>query len=246
MAARAKKQKDKITEDLKKFRDNGPAISAIFGGVKVETWTLLVPLHDSSDVNTHLGAKSTQMREAGLSHVDDAFQATINDMKAFDAEHLSTRLAALQKIDLPMVSVSSDEIQEFEQIEGGLVTALSHKLTKRALAGGFDSHGKKERFVGKFIERENALDRLREGAPHIYEAIRGVIDRRTEQLEMLGNPSDESASAIFKTAFQELLSEIEQTLPALTKASAEAIALGTVSEWLMRCPLDFPPYDDAA
>ncbi|MEA1013897.1 hypothetical protein [Sphingosinicella sp. LY1275] len=246
VATRAKKQKNKITEDLKKFQENGSAISAIFGGVSVETWTLLVPLHDSADVNAHLGLKGKQVREACLPHVAGNFEANINDMGAFNSDLLSIRLANLQKIDLPLVPASDVEIKEFEKSEGALVENLSTKLLKRCFAGGFDYTGKKERYVAKFIERENVLDRLRSDSPHIYEAIKKAIDRRTEQLEMIGNPSDESASAIFKIAFQELVAEIEHGLPALTRASADAIALGTLSDWLMRCPLDFPPYDDAA
>jgi hypothetical protein len=34
-------------------------------------------------------------------------------------------------------------------------------------------------------------------------------------------------------------------VPNVSDANAHQLALGTLADWLMRCPLDFPPYHHA-
>jgi hypothetical protein len=43
-----------------------------------------------------------------------------------------------------------------------------------------------------------------------------------------------------------LTAELKQSIPNFSDGSAQQIALGTIAEWLLRCPLDFPPYGHAA
>jgi hypothetical protein len=43
-----------------------------------------------------------------------------------------------------------------------------------------------------------------------------------------------------------LIAELKQSIPNFSDGSAQQIALGTIAEWLLRCPLDFPPYGHAA
>ncbi len=35
-------------------------------------------------------------------------------------------------------------------------------------------------------------------------------------------------------------------IPNISDAGAHQLALGTLADWLMRCPLDFPPYSYAS
>ena len=58
VADRADKQKAKITTDLKKFCTNKTELSKLFGPVQMSRWVLVVPVHDSSQLNAHATAKT--------------------------------------------------------------------------------------------------------------------------------------------------------------------------------------------
>jgi hypothetical protein len=70
---RATKQKAKITKDLKKFCTRAE-LASLFVGNKVERWILVVPIHDSAQVNLHLSAKTAQVRALGLAYVATDFE----------------------------------------------------------------------------------------------------------------------------------------------------------------------------
>jgi hypothetical protein len=123
-----------------------------------------------------------------------------------------------------------------------LVDTMRGKLAKRAMAGGSNLIAADDRFVAKLIERDNALERLRGVSSAAHEKVTLAIARRTERLELIGNSSAESAPEIFKNEFEQLIDEIHRALPTLSRENATTIAYGTLSDWLMRCPLDFPPY----
>ena len=242
VGVRAKKQKDKIRTDLKKLCDNAAEVAKIFGDVKVGRWVLLVPLHDSKEVNKHASTKAGEVRALALPHISPDFDVLIQDLSAFDADTLSARLAAQQEIALPVAPAHPSQISAFISSRGDLVDTMRGKLAKRAMAGGSNLLSADDRFIAKLIERDNALERLRSVSPTAYEKVALAISRRTERLELIGNSSTSAAPDIFKQEFEQLIQEIKESLPALSKENATSIAYGTLSDWLMRCPLDFPPY----
>ena len=85
VAERADKQKAKITTDLRKFRTR-QELGRLFAGTKLNRWILIVPIHDSAQVNLHLTAKSSEMRASGLPYIADDFEVLIHDLDCFDAD----------------------------------------------------------------------------------------------------------------------------------------------------------------
>jgi|ERR1051325_3330698 hypothetical protein len=64
---RADKQKAKITTDIGKFCRNKAGLGKLFGSVKITRWVLVVPLHDSSQVNAHATSKTAEVKALCLS-----------------------------------------------------------------------------------------------------------------------------------------------------------------------------------
>jgi hypothetical protein len=62
IATRAERQKKKITADTKKLIKNNAEVKKLFLGKPVKHWRLLVPLHDSKDVNLHCASKTTEIQ----------------------------------------------------------------------------------------------------------------------------------------------------------------------------------------
>jgi hypothetical protein len=239
---RADKQKAKITTDLRKFCMRQELVR-LFAGFKLNRWILVVPIHDSAYVNLHLTAKSTEVRAKGLPYVADDFEVLVHDLACFDPDSREARASQRRLIRLPPQPATQEQIQTWAQASDPLVTALSEKLAKRT--GSHDPTRLNEyvdESIGWFLEKENALELLRQDAPQLHEALLGVISRHARRLSFLGSPEHATAQQILKSEVDTLVAEFKQSVWNLSEDSAQQLALGTIVEWLMRCPLDFPPY----
>jgi hypothetical protein len=205
VADRAQKQKAKITTDLKKFCVR-QELAALFAGIKLKRWILVVPIHDSAQVNLHLSTKTAQVRTAGLPYVADDFEVLIHDLECFDADSRQARALQRRLISLPPQSATPDEIESWAQ---------------------------------------GSNPSVRQVAPQLHEALVGVISRHATRLSFIGSPEHATAQEILKSEVDTLVAEFKQSVPNFSDDSAQQLALGTIVEWLMRCPLDFPPYGHA-
>ncbi|NUR33997.1 MAG: hypothetical protein HOQ30_08300 [Gemmatimonadaceae bacterium] len=243
VADRARKQQSKSTSDLKKLCANSPNLQRLLGEMKVTRWILTVPLHDSVNVNAHLAEKSAEVRARGLAYIAPDFEADIQDLSAFDNGSVQRRLLQRSVLVVPADRVRSSEIADWLGASEDLVANLRRKLQKRVdLAGPEDLGRALEQAVGLFLERENALDSLRSLAPQLYEDVQTVFARRSRALALTGPPDVGTPAGVLRDEVEAMTRELIDEIPNLSKDSAEKLALGTIVEWLLRCPLDFPPY----
>ncbi len=80
---RAERQKKKITSDLAKLIANHAEISQLFLGTPIKYWVLVVPLHDSKEVNLHCAKKTGELRSAVYPALDKEFEVSIQDISTF-------------------------------------------------------------------------------------------------------------------------------------------------------------------
>jgi hypothetical protein len=245
VADRANKQKAKITTDLKKFCSNKKELSGLFGSIQMTRWVLVVPLHDSSEVNAHATSKTTEVSALGLPYVATNFEVMIQDLESFDRTSRTVRSILRQSISIPIQQASSQQIEEWSEASESLVTMLKSKLGKRV----GEEEEKLNESVGQairwFLDRENTLETLRETFPELHEALMGVILRHGQRLTLYGPPIDGASHQILRTELESLMKALKE-IPNVTDASAHQLTLGTLADWLMRCPLDFPPYNHAS
>jgi hypothetical protein len=242
---RADKQKAKITTDLKKFCTNKTELGKLFGSIQMSRWVLVVPLHDSSQVNAHATIKTAEVKALNLPYVADKFEVMIQDLESFDSKSRAVRSILRHSISLPVQSASAQQIEQWSEASESLVTPLRTKLAKRV----GEDEDKLSDSVGEairwFLERQNTLETLRGAFPELYEALMGVILRHGQRLTLYGPPADGAAHQILRTELESLMKALKE-IPNVTDASAHQLALGTLADWLMRCPLDFPPYHHAS
>jgi hypothetical protein len=120
-----------------------------------------------------------------------------------------------------------------------LLANATTKLAKRTAPGTVEaavSDG-----VELFLKGNALVDALRSSAPDLHEKVAAAISVRARRLAYIGPQGGPIPSNILNTELEVLISAIRDAAPTLSPANAEEIALGTVSDWIMRCPLDFPP-----
>lgn len=244
VADRATKQIAKITTDLKKFTTKQTELKKLFGEVIINRWILVVPLHDSSQVNGHLTTKCVEVKKLCISYIAADFEALVHDLENFDSASQQSRAMQRRSFSLPALpQPTPEEIETWTQASDPLVQNLVRKLAKRV---GVDDDAllaeAVRQAVGWFLERENALEALRTTAPQLHENLTSVISRYARELEFAGPPVDGSANLILRSEIDRLISALKQSVPNFSDASAHQVAVGTIADWLLRCPLDFPPY----
>jgi hypothetical protein len=154
------------------------------------------------------------VRANSLPYVADDFEVLVHDLDCFSADSREARALQRQLITLLPQSATAEEIQSWAQASNPLVTALSGKLEKRL---GSHDPLRLDEYVNEsirwFLEKENALESLRQDAPQLHEALAGVISRHATKLSFIGSPEQSTAQQILKSEVESLVAEFKQASP---------------------------------
>lgn len=246
VADRAAKQKIKITADVKKLKTNAAEIKNLFGLTQINRWVLVVPLHDSADVNKHLAKKTEEVRKCKLPFIQEDFEALINDLDSFDRGSVTARALQRKTVAIPAAPPTKDQVVEWTAASNSLVERVTEKMRKRTQnISESELNDVVTMAVEWFLERQNSLEALRDNAPELFETVSDLIARHSERVRLYGPQQSGAAGQILRDAVETLKEDLKANIPNFSDKSADLLALGTVSDWLMRCPLDFPPYSHA-
>ena len=238
MANRAVKQKGKITEDLGKLQANHKKVGKLFLGALIKHWVLVVPLHDSKELNLHCAKKTMDLRNSVCVALDPAFEVTVRDLSTFPPETVANGLAAMSKVTLSIESPSQSELDSWYAGSPDLLTNATHKLKKRATPEKLNELVAEA--ARSFLEGNALLDKLRSSSPELHDRVMAVIRSRTRLLKFAGPHPANTAGEVLRVELEALVSAMQSSAPSLSTENAEQIAYGTICEWIMRCPLDFP------
>lgn len=238
ISARAARQKTKITTDLRKVVDRAAEISKLFHSKPVKKWVLLTPLHDSKDVNLHCAKKTADLRAQNHSHLHTDFEVCIHDQKSFPGAALKAAMAELANLSLSVESPTKEELDAWQAGSPDLLTNATKKLARRAEPDKVGAAVAES--VECFLKGNALIDALRTSAPDLHEKVAAAITGRARRLTFVGPQGGPAPSNILNTELETLIAAIKSAAPSLSGANAEEIALGAVSDWIMRCALDFP------
>jgi hypothetical protein len=237
IATRADRQKRKITTDIRKLVSNAIEISKLFMGVPIKHWILLAPIHDSKEVNLHCANKTLEIRGLKCNHLDGHFEVGIHDQTSFAANAIAIGMSALNAVTLDVPQLTSEEISLWQVGSPDLLANATHKLKKRCGAKGIQDTVAEA--VRCFLQGNAILDALRSSSPELHEKVIGAVANRSRRLTFAGPQGGPTPGAILNTEIDKLVAAIKAAAPNLSDDNAEQIAYGAISEWIMRCPLDF-------
>lgn len=233
VSARAEKQRDKITIDIGKFCDPAKGAASVVGRRKVRRWILIVPNHDSREVVAHAGKKAEEVRAKNLPHVDDDFDILVHDRAAFDADSWKRRSALRAQIRALFSPATEEDVADLARSDSSLEGNLRRKLDKR-----FTDPTAMEVAVNDAlrasIESGNAIEALRSAAPEAYEHIERLKNERLRRLRLGAGAA--SANRLDEE-IDDLKAKLITAVPNLDPSLAETVCFGSISEWLMLCPL---------
>ncbi|WP_282396730.1 hypothetical protein [Pseudomonas sp. PS01298] len=231
-------QKAKINRDIKKLSTNKTKLEALFGSTKVCRWILATSAHKSADVTSFCAQKSLEVRDQGLNFVASDFEILIHteDDYKIEAAHLHKQIYQLN-IDFERNTTQSVE----GWIDNNLtfLDNLDRKLPK--IIGDEERRQQtKSSLVHKYLDYQNLLSRLLQDWADIYEVVVRSVQNRQSYLESryLTSP-DLLPNDVIKEELQKLEDDLAREVSTLKRTDIELIKWGVVSDWLIRCPLDF-------
>lgn len=234
VADRATKQKSKITTDIGKFCDIEKGAAEMFAGYGIKRWILAVPVNDSKEVIQHALKKTAEVINKKLPYVDPGFQILVHDKDDFDDASWDRRVQLRDRIRPEIVEPTSEDVAELAESNRNLTGNLRRKLETR-----FDHIGELDDAIDDalrvFMESQIAVSQLRNMAPEAFEQVTRLVAERLRRLR-LGSKGSGGGDRL-EVEIDALKASILSSVPNLDHGTAETIAFGSVSDWLMRCPL---------
>jgi hypothetical protein len=233
----------KITDDTRKFVENGPKLRALLGALKVRRWILLVPAFDSREIVEHAAKRTQYVAAAGLDYVDVSdFRVMVVDEDAFAVERKALLNQGLGSVRIDAEEIGSDVVDAWTVNEANskLVQVLDAKLARLpTLRNPALRLRVRRHYVSHLLHGQNVLEGLR-SYPDIWEAIRRLRSERERYLYTSCITSPEAPGSILRDAIDGFISDVHTCAPALNADTVNAVAHEVIADWLMRCPLDFP------
>lgn len=228
--------KQKATRDLPKLRDKQEVIAGILASLKCNRWILFCPFLDDKAVIAHIRAKGIEIRNLHLPFLSSDFEALVQSQEDFAIE-----IAQLRRLPIGpelIISPTTDEAVGSKGKE--LVETLDEKLGR-----AFPKASKtrriafREAYIRNLIRRENTLETLKTDHPVLWERAWQTINAEENRLEILGAAGTASPSEHLRESLARIEVGLAKDLPSVAHSTISDLSSGTLSDWLMRCPLDF-------
>ncbi|MDP9943860.1 hypothetical protein [Enterobacter ludwigii] len=235
-----KAQRKKINNDISKFTTKYKAdLELLFGDTKISRWILATPYSKSAKLTQYCTQKSLRVRELKLPYVADDFQILVQTDSDYVTERALLRRTNYQ-LNLDLSNATVDNAVAFINEHVDFLDKLNLKLPKINPSESVqDSY--RHFIIQKYLDYQNLIDELKQNWVDIYEAVYKCIQQRETNLvglSMLTSSSAQPAEKMLKQ-MEVLKANIEKEIPTLKESDLEKINWGVISDWLIRCPLDF-------
>lgn len=232
------KQLSKITRDINKFKKNKQDLINIFGDLKIKRWILVVPRYKSARLLKHTEKKSQEVLKAKLPYVDDDFKVLIITDDHFKVEQLELKNTTL-KIPLKEISNVEIELWKKETENSFQLENLVKKVDKIKLL----TSEKKNAFINitikYFIKGQTLLSQFHDLYPDLYEQVVTFKSFKEDFIQFGLLTNNVEGLKLFQDTFHQYKNDLEKELEGVSINSLSVLSYEAVSDWLMRCPLDF-------
>lgn len=229
------KQRNKINKDIKKFMNNKDNLINLFNDIKIKRWVLLVPENVSSDLVKYASRKTNEVKEKHLDYVSEDFRILIKDETDFSSEKTQLINAGILLYRHPEEEIDEISVKSFDEEDEEGVNNLTYKIKNN------HTNIEEKKFeelkyllIKEYIYGNNIIDHLHSNFPELWQEVRKIKKMREESLliESIDNKT---------TLINEIdkISHLYKELNKLHIDTIEHLAREAISDWLMRCPLDF-------
>jgi len=233
-------QQTKIQRDIRKFKKKA-RLEKVLGKQQIGIWNLVVPRFTSTPLVAYANEKAAEVRAAKLSYVTDDFAIRIIDDEYFQVEIQQLGGVGLAGLDIHYpVHTDDPEGWASDAVLPAWLSNLDDKLKKITAYTNDAARAKARRtFLERYRVGQSALDALRSRAPEVHDAAWAAKVHREGLLSsatILGGPQQ---LELLRSTLETFQADLQRDVLAIKPRLAEILAWEAVSDWLLRCPLDF-------
>lgn len=240
-ADRTRKQKEKITEDLKKLETNQAFWEAMFQGIKLKRWVLVVPVYEDKAVLKHARERAAELKKKKLPFLHSAFQADVcTDKDGFPIAYQKVVEGGATRINVSPGSVDVTTVQAFVQQEPVFVQNMDRKTKLAAAKNPAASPvNLRNQLLSYYLKGSNILKSLEQDVPAVHEKIVTFTSEQTDSISIESQVLGDEAGPRLTATRKELSKSLASIATSLDETTINILAWCTVAGWLGECPLDF-------
>jgi len=213
----------------------------ILGKIRIGIWNFVLPFWNNKELLIHANKKAEEVRRRDPRHVTKDFRIAVITAEEFALEVKALANKDLYQFDVKEIPDTVSNVAKWFDENRGLV--MAENLTRKSTV---IAQGKSERMrlnflnqmVKDYIGGQVVLGRLELELPEVYE---NVILRKTFRENELETECVTNTS-VPGEFFNATLNAYKSTLRGISGISphaADVLAREAVSDWLLRCPLEF-------
>lgn len=240
-----KKQRDKITKDLKKLKTFEKQLQKKLGGTLIDKWYFVSPSYSKNNIVDHCTVKRDEVKSWELSIIDNSNFEVI----PVNLDFLKPEIKYVLKIDNQKIDISPDspttenEKLQWKGKEISLVQNAQRKHKARFESNTNDLDKKvdslTEKSVSHFLEGNGILKKWQSDYPDDYEKFIKIISQVEEQvIEECMFPSSDN-NALHKKFSAMVEAKIKEAFPYLDQIMIQNLCNQVMADWILRCPIDF-------
>jgi hypothetical protein len=236
---RTEKQKRKLTADTSKLKKHCDELIPLFAGnqIVLDHYFLMVPQFHAAELQFHAAMRATKVRSFGLPFISDNFAVRIVTPRDYPEEYKALLSGGFVDLTLTVPEIEASAPSLFRTTKPDLVSTMDAKI-EVIMTDPVSREKLRDVMVRYFLESEQLLREL-EDWPHTRTAIEQRQVLRERDLELENLLSTDGAAKRVSDLIESYRGDLLANVPALREIDAACIASGQVSEWLMRCPLNF-------
>lgn len=240
LAELTKKQKNKVTDDLRKFRNNSKLLGKLLGSVRISRWILMVPHFDSKDLVAHANKKAEEIRNANLPYVAADFAVQIETERCFAVERQHLMGVGLAKADISIEPANDGHVEAWTSQNPTELSTLDRKIAKLPTLRQPSARAKfRHQMIRHYLDGQNALAKLKDSYPEQYEQVVEAKNHREQFLATETLLSEDSPSELIQRELQRFRQTVSSDVPGISSQIADRLMYEAVADWLIRCPLEF-------
>lgn len=236
VAKAASAMKSKADRDLAKLVKNKTTISGLLQAIVPQRWILLTPFLDDKAVVERVRSTGTKVQLKASDLLPPSFQALVQSQDDFQPQ-----IELLRQLSLgPPLKVPAPEENAIAAAAGGEQgKRLTDKLSRAfPNLGEVQMNSKREAYVRLHLIQANTIEQLKQDFPFLWE--RSISSIAAEEARLITIGSTASAPTVqLEASVARIETSLRASLPDVSPSVITELALGTVADWLLRCPLDF-------
>ncbi len=241
-------QRDKLTTDIEKLKNNATRLSAL-GVPTVVEWHYNIPEYKDSRILVHAETKRQEILKAkkdnpaGFTHIADDFKIVIKTAEDFKPEISRIIRTNLTDMQLNLAIEHSDE-PDWSKCDSEKTANIRRKIKAVMLVDDDNDEALNDVigiYVSCYISGLELMGDLRINFPEFYDDIFKLEQsyKRDVKLKTRMNTDKKMNGALFNDILSDFQSKLERDFSRLTVASIGELKQDLIASWLADCSMEF-------